>query len=101
MSGDVIGAIVTILSASIAGWFAYLAKQSLNRSPETVAGGYSSLVGDLRFEMNRLSDRVQHLEEERKLLTNKVEYLTKQLRWLLVNIDDDDRIQFNAHFKHD
>lgn len=95
---EIIGAIVTLSGAVIAGWFAYLTKKAHARSPETVAGGYSALVSDLRLEMARLSERVQYLENERLGLTREVDRLNSQLQWLLNSISDDDRVEFTMYF---
>jgi len=99
MTPDAVSLMVPIVSTLIAGWFAYLAKKAHNRSPETVAGGYASLVSDLRLELERLAERVQHLEAERRVLSSNVNDLTNQLQWLLINVTEDDRVQFNAKFK--
>lgn len=99
MSAEFVAALVPILSAGVAGWFAVLARKSHNRSPESVAGGYSSLVGDLRVEMQRLAARVEDLERERKQLHSHVGDLQKQVTWLLDNVGDDDRLLFDAYFR--
>lgn len=99
MTTEIIGALVTFSGAGIAGWFAYLTKKASARSPETVAGGYTVLVSDMRAELTRLSERVKYLEDERAELTTKLESLNKQLHWFLETASDDDRVNFNAYFK--
>jgi len=99
IEAELIGGFVTLIGATIAGWFAWMTKKASARSPETVAGGYTVLVSDMRSELARLTERVKHLEEERTALNYKVASLNNQIGWLLENASDDERVQFNAYFK--
>lgn len=99
IAAEIVGGLVTIIGSIIAGWFAWATKKASARSPETVAGGYTVLVSDMRAELTRLTERVQYLEEERTALNQKVASLNNQIGWLLENASDYDRAQFNAYFK--
>jgi hypothetical protein len=98
MSGQIIAAIATASGTAAAGWFAWLAKRAQQRAPESVAGGYSRLVDDMRQELSRVSARVQQLEQERVALQSRVACLDKQLLWLIHRVPDADRNEFDQLF---
>lgn len=90
------GAAVT--AAIVTGWFAYAAKRALAQSPETVAGGYSRLVADMRQQVLELSKRVDELEGDRIIDHARIIQLERQVSWLLPRLSSDDRAQFHATF---
>ena len=98
MNGQIIGAIATTLGAGIAGWFALLAKRAQHRAPESVAGGYSRLVEDMRQELTRLSERVVDLEKERAMHQARLQCMDRKIVWLSSRISEDDRIEYDTIF---
>lgn len=102
MTGQVASAIATAFGAVIAGWFALLAKRTQQRSPETVAGGYSKLVDDMRRELERVSAKVDDLEADKKSQRERIACLERKMVWLLVRVSSEDRDEFEELFpRHD
>lgn len=98
MTGQAISAIATAAGALIAGWFAVLAKRTQQRSPETVAGGYSRLVDDMRRELGRLGERVATLERERGSQQERIRCLERKIVWLSDRVSAEDRAEFDVLF---
>lgn len=105
----VVSAISTIVAALVAGWFAYLARRASVHGPESVAGGYSKLVTDMRTQQESLMARVAHLERERKEmrqqqelerkeLNQRIEHLARQVRWLMGHVPEDQKLLFKEMF---
>lgn len=104
-----VSAISTIVAALVAGWFAWLARRASAHGPESVAGGYSKLVTDMRTQQEGLMARVAHLERERlkmrqqqeterKELNQRIEHLARQVRWLMNHVSEDRRTLFKEMF---
>ena len=90
-----------ILAAVVTGWFAFAAKRAAAQSPETVAGGYSKLVGDLRAQVVALAARITELERDRIVDHARIIQLERQVAWLLPRLSADDRSEFERLFRHD
>ena len=90
-----------VVAAAVTGWFAFLAKRAAAQSPETVAGGYSKLVGDLRAQVTALAARITELERDRIVDHARIILLERQVSWLLPRLSADDRIEFERLFRHD
>ena len=93
-----IPALAAIMAAAVTGWFAIAAKRAAAQSPETVAGGYSKLVGDMRQQVIELSKRVSDLEDDRVIDHAKIIQLERQVSWLLPKLSTTDRAEFHANF---
>lgn len=78
--------IPTIVAAIVTGAFLWLRQRTENRSPNTIAGGYTQLVSDLRFEQGALRQRIERLELRLLEGTERIEFLTKQVDWLLYRL---------------
>lgn len=98
MTGQIASAVATALGALIAGWFAVLAKRTQQKSPETVAGGYSKLVDDMRRELERLGERVATLEQDGQAKQQRIRCLERKIGWLTDRISDQDRVEFDKLF---
>jgi len=106
----VVSSISTIIAALVAGWFALLARRAQSQGPESVAGGYSRLVNDMRVEQEAMQLRLAGLEAEREDLQsrldlqreefrNQLAVLRAQIRWLMDHIPEEHREEFNELFK--
>lgn len=98
MTPGIASAIATTFAAAIAGWFALLARKAQAQSPETVAGGYSKLVADMREQQESLAARVEQLEEERRAQREEIRSLSVQVNWLINHIPPDKRDEFDQMF---
>lgn len=101
MSVEIIGAIATIIAAGVTGWFLVLARRATAGGPESVAGGYSKLVADMRQHQSEMDARIEVLEAERAELKRdsilrdaRIEHLTNQVRWLLTHVSNEKREDF-------
>lgn len=101
MSVEIIGAIATIIAAGVTGWFLVLARRATAGGPESVAGGYSKLVADMRQHQREMDARIAALESERTELKResilrdaRIEHLTEQVRWLLTHVPNEKREDF-------
>ena len=87
----ILGAASTTIAAVLAGWFAWLAKRAQTHGPESVAGGYSQLVSDMREEQTRQQIRLAELDA-------KVTLLTAQVGWLINHVPPARRDEFMERF---
>lgn len=101
MSVEVVGAIATIIAAGVTGWFLVLSRRATAGGPESVAGGYSKLVADMRQHQREMDARIAALEAERQQLRQesilrdaRIEHLTEQVRWLLTHVPNEKREDF-------
>lgn len=78
--------IPTIVAAVVTGTFLWLRQRTENSSPDTVAGGYTQLVSDLRLEQGSLRQRVENLERRLVEGSERIEKLTRQVDWLLYRL---------------
>lgn len=94
----VITASSTVLAALVTGYFTFLAKRASSRSPETVAGGYSKLVSDMRGQHDALMARVAELEAQRWRDHRQMQMLSQQVGWLLEHISSEAKAEFDERF---
>ena len=87
----IIGAASTTVAAGVAGWFAWLARRAQTHGPESVAGGYSRLVADMREQQEHLYARVAELDA-------KVVILAMQVDWLIEHVPPDRLAEFHQRF---
>lgn len=93
-----LSSISTVIAAGVAGWFAYLARRASTHGPESVAGGYSRLVTDMRVQQEALMARVAKLEQERSGDREQIRLLMRQVEWLMAHLPQEHRERFNALF---
>ena len=86
-----IGAGSTTVAAALAGWFAWLARRAQTHGPESVAGGYSRLVADMREQQEHLYARVVELDA-------KVVILSMQVDWLVEHVPPERLAEFRHRF---
>ena len=86
-----IGAASTTVAAMLAGWFAWLARRAQTHGPESVAGGYSKLVADMREQQEHLYARVVELDA-------RVVILSMQVDWLIEHVPPDRLAEFHQRF---
>lgn len=101
MTAGWVAAVPPALATVLAGWFAFLARRAQSHGPESVAGGYSQLVGDMRRQQAEINERVATLEAERAERDRKIEMLTRQVAWLLERVPAEQRVQFRERFPSD
>lgn len=90
-----------VLSAVVAGVFAWMSRRASHHAPESVAGGYSQLVADMRKQQVELSERVGVLEAERAERDRTIGMLTRQVAWLLERVPAEQRVEFRERFPAD
>ena len=95
---SVIGYSSSVVAAGVAGWFAWLAKKAQANSPESVAGGYSRLVGDMRTQQDALMRRVEELEAARSEDRARLVLLSRQVDWLLGQVTPAQKAEFDERF---
>ena len=86
-----LGAASTTIAAGVAGWFAWLARRAQTHGPESVAGGYSKLVADMREEAARQRVRLAELETASALHA-------MQIAWLINHVTPEKRAEFAERF---
>jgi len=91
VSVTIISGISTVAAAVVAGWFAFLARRSQAQGPESVAGGYSRLVADMRVVQEQLRQQVAGLDAD-------VKALSEQVGWLIPRLPADLRKAFYERF---
>lgn len=89
------------LGATVAAYFAWLARRAHNAGPESVAGGYSTLVGDMRRQLDEFNERIATLEAERAERDRRIGMLTRQVAWLLERVPAEHRVEFREQFPAD
>lgn len=108
----IITAVATSLAAGVSGWFAWLAKKAQTHGPESVAGGYSRLVGDMQSQHEQLMHRVAGLEQqlaEERVARVGLEHslgeervarvaLSRQVDWLLELVTPEQKTAFDLRF---
>lgn len=87
-----------VVAAVVAGVFAWLARRAQAHAPESVAGGYSKLVGDMRVQYEELMSRIERLEREREEQNRQIFVLTEQVHWLMDHIPDESMDAFQVRF---
>lgn len=97
-TASVISAASTVVAAIVAGWFAFLARRASVHGPESVAGGYSKLVTDMRVQQEALMARVAGLEMERAEHRLQIAMLMRQVAWLMEHVPEEQRMQFSSLF---
>ena len=90
-AATILGAVSTTIAAGVAGWFGWLARRAHTHGPESVAGGYSKLVADMREEQTRQKARLAELDA-------KVTLLTAQVSWLINHVPPSKREEFMERF---
>lgn len=95
---SVISAASTVVAAIVAGWFAFLARRASVHGPESVAGGYSRLVTDMRAQQEALMARVAGLELERTEHRRQLAMLMRQVAWLMEHVPEEHRVEFSTLF---
>lgn len=101
MTSQVLAAIATAGGTAAAGWFAWLAKKAQQRAPESVAGGYSKLVDDMRQDQINLRKRIEQLEIKANTDRQLIFGLQQKVGWLLSRVADVDKDEFYSTFKED
>ena len=91
MKVTVISAVSTVVAAAVAGWFAWLARRAQAHGPESVAGGYSKLVADMRTQQELLLARVAELDA-------RVAVLDQQVDWLVKHVPPEALAEFRERF---
>lgn len=86
------------LGATVAAYFAWLARRAHNAGPESVAGGYSTLVADMRREHVALKERVSSLEKKDAFQSARIRTLETQLREVLPYLSSDARRDFHLRW---
>lgn len=94
----VVTSLSTIIAAIVAGWFAWLARRTATHGPESVAGGYSRLVTDMRVQQEALMARVAGLEMERAEHRIQITLLMRQVAWLMEHVPEEQRTEFSTLF---
>jgi hypothetical protein len=97
-TASLIGAASTTVAAGLAGWFAWLARRAQSHGPESVAGGYSRLVADMRSQHEALQVRMAELESQRAEDHARIVLLSRQVDWLLENVSLEQRAAFRERF---
>lgn len=87
-----------VAAAAVAGWFAWLAKKAQSYAPESVAGGYSKLIGDMRMQYEELMFRIEQLEAEKEAQDHQISALTRQVNWLIDHVPPERRLEFRDRF---
>ena len=105
MTTQVIVAGAAAFSTIVAAYFTILVRRVQNDSPETVAGGYSVLVKDLRDDMGRLREdneairgELSEMTEEMKVVRRRNACMERKIAWLTQRLSKDDRLQFREAF---
>lgn len=101
MSAAAVSAVAAVLAAGVTGWFAWLARKAAAHAPESVAGGYSRLVADMRAQHDLLQQRVAELEQEMAEDRRRIAAMSRQVRWLLDNAAPESKALFLERFKGD
>ena len=105
MTGQVIAAAATAVATIAAGWFALLAQRAQTRSPETVAGGYSVLMGDYREAMARqqadnaaMRAEIDEMRAEIAVARKRIACMEQRLGWLQQRMPADVLTRFEQAF---
>lgn len=98
MTAAAVSAVAAVIAAAVTGWFALLARRAAAHAPESVAGGYSRLVADMRSQHDLLQQRVNELEHEMEEYQRKTVALSLKVRWLLDNAAPESRAEFREQF---
>ena len=105
MTGQLIAAAASVSAASVSVFYAWLIRRAAARSPETVAGGYSTLVSDLRQELQRVqatNDAVRteldDLHAEMHIYRRRVACMESKLSWLQTRMPADVLERFEQAF---
>lgn len=96
-----LSAVPQAASVILAGLFAYLARRAQTQGPESVAGGYSQLVADMRRQQAEINERVAALEAERAERDRRIALLTRQVAWLHERVPPEHRVEFREQFPAD
>lgn len=91
-------AVAAVLAATVTGWLTVRAKRVANDNPESIAGGYSRLVEDLRQSQERLERRVQELENDKVIAKARIIELERMLRWMMDRLSPVDQADFHREF---
>lgn len=86
------------VAAGVAGWFSVLAHRAKTQGPESVAGGYSRLVSDMRTQQEALMVRVAELETQRAEDHARIVVMSRQVDWLLERVTEEEKIKFQERF---